>query len=70
VLLLRAHVAASLVSAAGGRTVLRSRVGALPVDRADLAAVEQLVVSGSATAGELGLDLARTLLVTGVVVPA
>ena len=69
-LLLRAHVAASLVSAAGGRTVLRSRVGALPVDRADLAAVEQLLTTGSADADELGLELARSLLVTGVVVPA
>lgn len=66
---LRAHVAAALVPAAGGRTVLRSRTGALPVERADLAAVEQLLASGSATVGELGLDLARTLMRSGVVVP-
>lgn len=66
---LRAHVTAALVPAAGGRTVLRSRTGALPVERADLAAVEQLLASGSATVGELGLDLARTLMRSGVVVP-
>ena len=69
-LVLRAHVAATLESASGGRTVLRSRVGTLTVDRADLAAVEQLLSTGSATAGEVGLELARTLLRTGVVVPA
>jgi ribosomal protein L16 Arg81 hydroxylase len=69
-LLLRDHVAATLVSAAGGRTQLRSRVGTLTIDRADLAAVEQLLSIGAATAGELGVELARTLLRTGVVVPA
>ena len=67
---LRPHVAAALAPAAGGRTVLRSRVGAITVERTDLAAVEQLVADGSATAGELGLELARTLLRSGVVVPA
>ena len=67
---LRPHVAAALAPAAGGRTVLRSRVGAITVERTDLAVVEQLVAEGSATAGELGLELARTLLRAGVVVPA
>lgn len=66
----RAHVAAVLVPAAGGHTVLRSRVGSQPVERPDLAAVEQLLESGSATAAELGLELARALLRAGVVVPA
>ena len=65
----RAHVAATLVPAAGGRTVLRSRVGSQTVERPDLAAVEHLLESGSATAAELGLDLTRTLLRAGVVVP-
>jgi hypothetical protein len=67
---LRAHVAATLVPAAGGRTVLRSRVGSQAVERPDLAAVEQLLESGSATAAELGLELTRALLRAGVVVPA
>ncbi len=67
---LRDHVAATLVPAAGGRTVLRSRVGAQTVERADLAAVERLLETGSATAGELGLELARVLMRSGVVVPA
>ena len=65
----RAHVAAVLEPAADGRTVLRSRVGAFPVDRSDLAAVEQLLATGSATAGDLGLSLARALMRSGVVVP-
>jgi ribosomal protein L16 Arg81 hydroxylase len=67
---LRAHVAATLVPTAGGRTVLRSRVGSQTVERPDLAAVERLLDSGSATAAELGLELTRALLRAGVVVPA
>jgi hypothetical protein len=67
---LRAHVAAALVPAAGGRTVLRSRVGTIAVERTDLAAIEQLLADGTATAAELGVELARTLLRSGVVVPA
>ena len=67
---MRDHVAAALVPAAGGRTVLRSRVGATTIERSDLAAVERLLASGSATAGDLGLELARLLMRTGVVVPA
>ena len=67
---LRAHVAATLVPAAGGRTVLRSRVGSQTVERTDLAAVQDLLETGSATAAELGLDLTRALLRAGVVVPA
>ncbi len=67
---LREHVAAALVPAAGGRTVLRSRVGTIAVERNDLAAIEQLLATGSATAGDLGVELTRTLLRSGVVVPA
>ncbi|SDP51367.1 Ribosomal protein L16 Arg81 hydroxylase, contains JmjC domain [Pedococcus dokdonensis] len=67
---LRAHVAAVLVPAAGGQTVLRSRVGSQPVERPDLAAIEQLLETGGATAADLGLELTRALLRTGVVVPA
>ena len=67
---LRAHVGAALVPAPGGRTVLRSRVGAVEVERSDLTAVEHLLAAGSATAQELGLELARVLMRSGVVVPA
>ena len=66
----RPHVAAALVPAAGGRTVLRSRVGSHQVERPDLAAVERLLAQGSATAADLGLELTRALLRAGVVVPA
>jgi hypothetical protein len=70
VVVVRAHVAATLEPAAsGGGTVLRSRTGQLPLDPADLAAVESLLREGRAPAGELGLELARTLLRAGVVVP-
>ncbi|WP_460934591.1 cupin domain-containing protein [Phycicoccus ginsengisoli] len=67
----RDHVEATLEPAPGGAggTVLRSRVGSLPVEGRDLAAVETLLVNGHATAGELGVGLARRLLRTGVVVP-
>ena len=67
---LRPHVAATLVPAAGGRTVVRSRVGTQTVERSDLAAVERLLESGAASAAELGLELTRALLRAGVVVPA
>jgi hypothetical protein len=67
---LRAHVAAALVPAAGGRTVLRSRVGTIGVERTDLAAIERLLADGTATAGDLGVELTRALLRSGVVVPA
>ncbi|MDR6863104.1 ribosomal protein L16 Arg81 hydroxylase [Phycicoccus sp. 3266] len=67
----RDHVEATLEPAPGGAggTVLRSRVGALPVAGGDLAAVEALLADGQASAGALGVELARTLLRTGVVVP-
>ncbi|WP_199539135.1 cupin domain-containing protein [Desertihabitans brevis] len=48
---------------------LTSRVGAVPVEEADLEAVERLLSGRVRTAGQLGLDLARTLLRAGVVVP-
>jgi hypothetical protein len=67
----RHHVAATLEPAAtGGGTVLRSRTGQLPLAPQDLAAVEALLRTGEARAAELGVELARTLLRAGVVVPA
>jgi hypothetical protein len=62
-------VAATLEPAAGGGTVLRSRTGQVPLDPGDLAAVEDLLRTGRSSAGALGLELARTLLRSGVVVP-
>ena len=50
------------------RTLLRSRAGDLPLDEADVAPVKSLLASGTARADELGLDLARRLLLAGVAV--
>jgi bifunctional lysine-specific demethylase and histidyl-hydroxylase NO66 len=50
-------------------STLTSRVGPVPLDDADLEAVERLLAGRVGTAGELGLDLSRTLLRAGVVLP-
>jgi ribosomal protein L16 Arg81 hydroxylase len=68
-LTLRAHVAAVLEPAPGARTLLRSRVGTLTLDPRECPAVEELLVTGSTTAGVVGLELARRLLLHGIVVP-
>ena len=67
---LRAHVAATLVPAAGGRTVLRSRVGSQAVERPTWPPSSSCSSRAAATAAELGLELTRALLRAGVVVPA
>jgi len=69
VVLVRQHVAATLEPAAGGGTTLRSRAGQVPLGSESLAAVEVLLRTGESTAGALGIELARTLLRSGVVVP-
>jgi hypothetical protein len=66
----RPHVAATLEPATtGGGTVLRSRAGQVALAPEDLAAVEALLQAGGARAGDLGVELARTLLLAGVLVP-
>ena len=52
----------------GRRTLLRSRAGNLPLDEADVAPVKSLLAHGTARVDELGLDLARRLLLAGVAV--
>jgi hypothetical protein len=64
---MRRYLAAQL-DHGGRRTVLRSRAGDLPLDEADVAPVKSLLASGTARADELGLDLARRLLLAGVAV--
>ncbi len=68
-LALREHIAARLEPVAGGRTVVRSRAGVVAVEHSDLAAVGALLDTGRARAGDLGVELAHTLLTGGVVVP-
>ena len=51
-----------------GRTVLRGRADDLLLDESEVAGVEALLVRGSMTAEELGIELARRLLLAGVAV--
>jgi hypothetical protein len=47
--------------------VVRSRAGDLTVSEADVAPLKTLLSTGTATAGDLGLDLTRRLLLAGLV---
>jgi cupin superfamily protein len=66
---LRQHLAASL-EATGSGNVLRSRAGELRLGEEDVAPVKALLTDGQLSAGDLGLDLARRLLLAGVAVAA
>jgi lysine-specific demethylase/histidyl-hydroxylase NO66 len=64
---LREHLAATLEARTSG-SVLRSRAGELALGETDVAPVKALLTEGRLTAGDLGLDLARRLLLAGVAV--
>ncbi len=64
---LRPHLAADLTSR-DGYGVLTSRAGTLRVEGADLPATRSFLAEGSATAGDLGVELARRLVLAGVAV--
>jgi bifunctional lysine-specific demethylase and histidyl-hydroxylase NO66 len=64
-LVLRRHLAATLDEQAG-RSVLRSRAADFPLADDEVAAVRALLDHGTATAGELGEDLARRLVLSGL----
>ena len=49
-------------------TVVRSRAGDIAVTESDVAPLKALLNNGAATAGDLGLDLARRLLLAGLVI--
>jgi lysine-specific demethylase/histidyl-hydroxylase NO66 len=66
---LRDHLAGTLEATSSG-TVLRSRAGELALREEDVAPVKALLAEGRLTAGDLGLDLARRLLLAGVAVAA
>ena len=68
VLTLRPHLAARLETQADGSGVLRSRAGDLRLRAEEVAAVEGVLEGHPTSAGELGSDLARRLLLAGVVV--
>ncbi|HEY6688423.1 MAG TPA: cupin domain-containing protein [Propionibacteriaceae bacterium] len=66
-ILLRRHLIASL-DHTGADIVLRSRAGDLTVTESDVAPLKTLLTAGVARAGDLSLDLARRLLLAGVVI--
>ena len=66
---LREHLAATLEATSSGK-LLRSRAGELALREEDVAPVTALLADGQRTAGDLGLDLARRLLLAGLAVAA
>jgi lysine-specific demethylase/histidyl-hydroxylase NO66 len=64
---LRRHLAASL-DHVGERTMIRSRAEDFPVAEEDVAPVKSLLDAGSARAEDLGLELARRLVLAGLAV--
>ncbi len=67
IIVLRSHLAAALEQR-GGRTVVRSRAGDFPVTEEDVAPIKALLTGGSARADDLGLELARRLVLAGLAV--
>jgi lysine-specific demethylase/histidyl-hydroxylase NO66 len=66
---LREHLAATIEATTSGN-VLRSRAGELTVGEEDVAPVKALLTDGQLNAGDLGLGLARRLVLAGVAVSA
>ena len=69
-LTLRPHVAARLVPAGDGSATLRSRLADFPVERHDVGTFVALVADGVLRADMVGLDLARQLMLAGLLVVA
>jgi lysine-specific demethylase/histidyl-hydroxylase NO66 len=66
----RSHLAATVTDRPDGGLAVASRAGDVVVRRADRDAFASWWRTGTGTAGDLGLSLARTLLLTGLAVPA
>lgn len=66
VIRLRPFVRTRLVDAPDGTTIVESRAGSLPVSAQERPKVEALLVHGVATVSDLGPDLARRLLTSGI----
>ena len=66
VIMLRRHVIASIDHTRSG-PVVRSRAGDITVAEDDVAPLKALLDTNTATAGDLGVDLARRLLLAGLV---
>lgn len=66
-IVLRPHVMASIDHTASG-ILIRSRAGDLAVAENNVVPLTTLLTTGIATAGDLGLDLARRLLLSGLAI--
>jgi bifunctional lysine-specific demethylase and histidyl-hydroxylase NO66 len=66
-IMLRRHLIASLDNS-GADIVLRSRAGVLTMTESDVAPIKTLLTTGVARADDLGLDLARRLLLAGLAI--
>jgi lysine-specific demethylase/histidyl-hydroxylase NO66 len=66
-IVLRPHVMASIDHTASG-ILIRSRAGDLAVAENNVVPLTTLLMTGIATAGDLGLDLARRLLLSGLAI--
>jgi bifunctional lysine-specific demethylase and histidyl-hydroxylase NO66 len=66
-LVLRRHLIASVDHSAAD-IVLRSRAGDMTVTESDVAPLKTLLAAGTIAAGDLGIDLARRLLLAGLVI--
>lgn len=66
-IVLRRHLAAT-IDRVGQRLVLRSRAADFPITEDDAAPIKALLAVGSADAADLGLDLARRLVLAGLAV--
>jgi bifunctional lysine-specific demethylase and histidyl-hydroxylase NO66 len=66
-IVLRRHLIASLDNS-GADIVLRSRAGVLTMTESDVAPIKTLLTTGVARADDLGLDLARRLLLAGLAI--
>ncbi len=64
----RPHLAATLVEGGDGRTTLRTRAGDVELRPDELAAVRPLLAGASCSAGEVGLELARRLMLRAILV--
>lgn len=66
-IMLRQHLLAS-VEHSGADILLRSRAGEMKLTESDVAPLKTLLTTGVAKAGDLGLDLARRLLLAGLAI--
>jgi bifunctional lysine-specific demethylase and histidyl-hydroxylase NO66 len=66
-IMLRQHLLAS-VDHSGADILLRSRAGQMKLTESDVAPLKTLLTTGVAKAGDLGLDLARRLLLAGLAI--